>query len=373
MAASASSELAEFYVKFGMRGSGELDSAIEKKRRKLEEAAGAFGRFAAKGMAAYRHVAAWADVAARRAAFVGAAVGAVAFQGMQGTQEAERMAGAWGLVSRVVATLLLPVIRAVTQAVIELVTWWVKLDAETRDQIQTWVLWGAAALAAAAALPIILKGVGFIATAVGLLKNKWLGVPVAIAAVGFAIEELSKRSGLLVDEMGEKIGILTAAWRGWAGIIGGVGNVLKGGSFDEGFKHFSGITDRLKSLEGAGLTDFAKKVMRDKLNSRLPGMKGGPGQPGGGVGVPVKIGEKSPEDEANDWWGNIMAAFKDRGPLHTQVKVEISGLQESWNKMQTMQQQTDPSLARLEKIMHLIEQGLEIMRKKPKAPAPVGP
>ena len=325
-------------------------------------AAGNFAKMAAGGMA----VAAQAvgRVAQRVAAVSAAFAGGLIFKGMQGTQEAERMAGAWGLVSRVVATLFLPVIRAATQAVIELVKWWVGLDAGTKDQIQTWILWGAAAIGALAALPLIVKGVQGITAVVGLLLNKWLLVPTAIAAVGFAIEKLSKESGLFLDETGEKIGLLTAAYRGWAGIIGGVGTKLRGGDFDEGFRKFSGITERMDAL--------TKKTRDAALSTRLPGMKGGPGQPGGGIGVPVKIGDKPPEQEANDWLGRIMDQLQNRGPLHQQVKVEISGLQESWNKLQTMQQQTDPQIGLLEKLIDLGAQQVQELRKKKAAPPPVG-
>ena len=286
-------------------------------------AAGNFAKMAAGGMA----VAAQAvGRVAQRVAAVGAAfAGGLIFKGMQGTQEADDLSNAFSTLALVIADVFAPAVRAVTQGIVELSSWFVSLDESTKANILSWTLLAAGVGGVIALLPVLKAGLSALSGIFSVLSAKIVLIPALILGVIAGILLLVAEGDTFEER---SVGALTIVIRMWASLKASlltVWEVLKGigkgmyrlltGDFEGAWEAISSeMKDGIKRVWAEAQQSFseAPRTAQNVVNSikditnKVTGM---------GEAIRNMAGDDTP-------LGRIAEAFKNNRPL--QLKAEVS-------------------------------------------------
>jgi hypothetical protein len=158
-------KLFDLWVELGVKGFGAVSDAFKQVKTQLEAVQ--------KGAEAVGKVAtvAFASASATLAGFVRA--------GLAGTTAGEALSLRFQMLSREIASLFLPAIRATIGAVGSLVTWFRTLSGDQQASIARWTAAGLAALGVATILPRVAAGIGLVTGALRALAGS-LGGPLAL-------------------------------------------------------------------------------------------------------------------------------------------------------------------------------------------------
>ena len=311
-----SEQLAKWFVEFASTGAEKVSSDADKLRGKLDSAASSaqrsastMSRFASAIATPFRAISNFAGMAqqklqqlsqgmqkasqfARGLAFgVGGSIAGLVAAGLRDTKQAEELATAFKGLSKAVATLFLPVIRAVTTGVSLLSAAIGSLTSEQKSTVLTWLGWAAAITGVVLVLP---KLIGFLTLAFGAVKflTGALGFLIAnpvvagLLAIAAAIGYIAVKAKLAHDEIAR----LTKASREWeknltTGDINRseVGQQMaKVGSPEEKLKiaksaladymrKQQALVNELKSLEKFNVITSAKDLWTSLSGGRTPG------------------------------------------------------------------------------------------------------
>lgn len=117
------------------------------------------------GAAAFGNKAAWAF------ALGSASILGFVKSGLSGTTAGELLTYRMQFLSREIASVFLPIVRALSDQIGRLVDWFRKLTGGQQENIRTWVLAGLGALAFMKLVPLVIGGIGSIIGAIGALST----------------------------------------------------------------------------------------------------------------------------------------------------------------------------------------------------------
>lgn len=323
------SELGSLYVSFSSRGSKELDRAIDDKESKLSRAAKAAGGFA-KGLAGgIAGLAAQAlgklqeiqQNALRNVAIGVAAIGGVVAKGLSGTKEAETLGSAFQLLSRTIADLFAPAIRGVIDVIANLVEWWQKLDPATRRTVQNFALVAAGVVAAIAAFKLLAT---VVSTAIGILLNPFIMIPVLVAGAVAAILYLTASGETFEEKMTSVIENVIIAWHALKGAILGVWAVLK--------EVFAPIGAFFKAT-GQALTGNFAAAGRTLSTIRFPDISGAFSKEWNKAKEEMKGARPLAEWLVNKGKEFLNMFGGDRKPLQMKMQIDFGTLDSVWERL----------------------------------------